>query len=242
MQEAAVVLSVLRERGRKGLPLTQLYRQMFNKNLYLLAYGNVYSNQGAMTPAASEETADGMSEGKIDQIVELMRRERFRFSPARRVYIPKKNGSSAPWDCRRGRTSGSARWSASCWRRTMSRAFLTGRTDSGKDADATPHCGKPAIPGSGPCGLSRVTSPTASVVSATRSFSEYWRRKSTISGFSGWSVTCSKPGTWRTGNTATHSAEFRKAAYAQLRISHPMRSERFSSSGLVGLKYVDGFG
>ena len=36
MQEAAVVLSVLRERGRKGLPLTQLYRQMFNTNLYLL--------------------------------------------------------------------------------------------------------------------------------------------------------------------------------------------------------------
>ena len=34
MQEAAVVLSVLRERGRKGLPLTQLYRQMFNKKLY----------------------------------------------------------------------------------------------------------------------------------------------------------------------------------------------------------------
>ena len=29
-------LSVLRERGRKGLPCTQLYRQMFNKDLYLL--------------------------------------------------------------------------------------------------------------------------------------------------------------------------------------------------------------
>ena len=27
MQEAAVVLSVLRERGRRGLPCTQLYRQ-----------------------------------------------------------------------------------------------------------------------------------------------------------------------------------------------------------------------
>ena len=37
MQEAAVVLSVLRERGRKGLPLTQLYRQMFNEHLCLLA-------------------------------------------------------------------------------------------------------------------------------------------------------------------------------------------------------------
>ena len=54
MQEAAMVLSVLRERGRKGLPLTQLYRQMFNKDLYLLAYGNIYSNQGAMTPGAGQ--------------------------------------------------------------------------------------------------------------------------------------------------------------------------------------------
>src|SRR6516165_3970139 len=96
MQEAAVVLSVLRERGRKGLPLTQLYRQMFNKNLYLLAYGNIYSNQGAMTPGASEETADGMSEGKIDQITGLMRHERYRFSPARRTHIPKKNGKLRP--------------------------------------------------------------------------------------------------------------------------------------------------
>jgi group II intron reverse transcriptase/maturase len=96
MQEAAVVLGVLRERGRKGLPFTQLYRQMFNRDLYLLAYGNIYSNQGAMTPGVGEETADGMSEGKIDQIVELMRCERYRFSPARRTYIPKKNGKLRP--------------------------------------------------------------------------------------------------------------------------------------------------
>src|SRR5713101_8341443 len=96
MQESAVVLGVLRERGRKGLPLTQLYRQMFNKELYLLAYGNIYSNQGAMTPGASEETADDMSEEKIDQITEAMRCERYRFAPARRTYIPKKNGKLRP--------------------------------------------------------------------------------------------------------------------------------------------------
>jgi retron-type reverse transcriptase len=67
---------------------------MSSKNLYLLAYGNIYSNQGAMTPGACGETADGMSEGKIGQITELMRYERYRFAPARRVYIPKKNGSA----------------------------------------------------------------------------------------------------------------------------------------------------
>ncbi len=92
MQETGVVLGVLRERGRKGLPCTQLYRQMFNRELYLTAYGNIYSNQGAMTPGANEETADGMSEEKIEQIIGLMRNERYRFSPARRIYIPKKNG------------------------------------------------------------------------------------------------------------------------------------------------------
>src|SRR5215472_17252556 len=96
MQDAGTVLEVLRERGRKGLPLTQLYRQMFNKSLYLLAYGNIYSNRGAMTPGAGDETADGMSEAKIEQVIELMRFERYRFSPARRVYIPKKNGRLRP--------------------------------------------------------------------------------------------------------------------------------------------------
>jgi len=85
MQKAEVVLGVLRERGGKGLPCAQLYRQMFNKDLYLLAYGNIYSNQGAMTPGTGGETADGMSEEKIDQRTGLMRQEKCRFSPGRRV-------------------------------------------------------------------------------------------------------------------------------------------------------------
>jgi group II intron reverse transcriptase/maturase len=96
MQDAGTVLAVLRERGRKGLPCDELYRQMFNQDLYLLAYGNLYANQGAMTPGAGSETADGMSEAKIGQIIELMRAERYRFAPARRVYIPKKNGKLRP--------------------------------------------------------------------------------------------------------------------------------------------------
>jgi len=94
MQEAETVLAVLRERGRKGLPCNELYRQMFNKSLYLLAYGNISSNKGAMTPGACDETADGMSEAKIDEIIDRLRYERYRFAPVRRVYIPKKNGSA----------------------------------------------------------------------------------------------------------------------------------------------------
>ena len=96
MQDAETVLAVLRERGRKGLPCNELYKQMFNKSLYLLAYGNIYSNQGAMTPGACNETADGMSEAKIGEITAAMRGEQYRFAPVRRAYIPKKNGKLRP--------------------------------------------------------------------------------------------------------------------------------------------------
>jgi group II intron reverse transcriptase/maturase len=37
-----------------------------------------------------------MSEGKIEQIMGLMRQEKYRFAPARRIYIPKKNGKLRP--------------------------------------------------------------------------------------------------------------------------------------------------
>jgi group II intron reverse transcriptase/maturase len=96
MQNAETVLGVLRERGRRGLPLEELYRQMFNPQLYLLAYGRIYANQGAMTPGTTQETADGMSMRKIDRIIEAMRHERYRFRPVRRVHIPKKNGKTRP--------------------------------------------------------------------------------------------------------------------------------------------------
>jgi retron-type reverse transcriptase len=96
MQSAETVLGILRERGRRGLPCNELYRQMFNPGLYLVAYGRIYSNKGSMTPGATAETADGMSLGKIGKITELMRHERYRFSPVKRVMIPKKNGKLRP--------------------------------------------------------------------------------------------------------------------------------------------------
>ena len=96
MQSAEAVLDVLRERGRHGLPCDELYRQLFNPHLYLMAYGRIYSNKGAMTPGVTGETVDGMSMGKIDRIIDAMRYERYRFSPVRRIYIPKKNGKLRP--------------------------------------------------------------------------------------------------------------------------------------------------
>src|SRR6266702_2042444 len=96
MQTTDVLLGLLRERGKRGLPLTRVYRQLFNPNLYLTAYGKIYRNAGAMTPGVTEETVDGMSEHKINAIIEAMRTERYQWKPARRTYILKKNGKQRP--------------------------------------------------------------------------------------------------------------------------------------------------
>src|SRR5216684_7478104 len=96
MQNAGTVLNVLRERGRRGLPCTELYRQLFNPSLFELAHGRIYANHGAMTPGADGETADGMSSAKTGRIIDALRHERYRFQPAKRIYIPKKDGKQRP--------------------------------------------------------------------------------------------------------------------------------------------------
>ena len=96
MQSAETVLGALRERGRRGLPLERLYRQLFNPQLYMVAYRKLYSNTGAMTPGVTGETVDGMSLAKIAHIIDTVRTERWRWSPVRRIYIPKKNGKRRP--------------------------------------------------------------------------------------------------------------------------------------------------
>ena len=82
---------------------------MFNPELYLLAYGRIYSNQGAMTPGADGETADGMSLARIEHIIDALRHERYRFQPVTAAWIPKKNGKLRPLGLPSGRINLSAR-------------------------------------------------------------------------------------------------------------------------------------
>ena len=93
MRSATTVLDVIGKRGARGLPVERLYRQMFNPQLFLAAYGKLYSNRGAMTPGVTGETVDGMSLAKIGAIIGALRAERYRWQPVKRVYIEKKNSS-----------------------------------------------------------------------------------------------------------------------------------------------------
>jgi group II intron reverse transcriptase/maturase len=89
MQNAVDVLTAIRERGERGLPLEDVYRQLYKPDLYVRAYGRIYRNEGAMTRGTTKETVDGMSLAKIEAIIEALRFERYRWTPVRRVEIPK---------------------------------------------------------------------------------------------------------------------------------------------------------
>ena len=96
MRNAETILTVIQDRGKRGLPLERIYRLLFNRELYLRAYARLYPNQGAMTKGSTNETVDGMSLEKIDTLIEAVRYERYRWTPVRRTYIPKRNGKRRP--------------------------------------------------------------------------------------------------------------------------------------------------
>jgi group II intron reverse transcriptase/maturase len=96
MATAETVMAVYSDRGKRGLPLKGVYRQLYSRDLYLRAYGRIHHNNGAMTPGITTETVDAMSLEKIDRIIDALRHEAYRWSPARRTHIPKKGGKKRP--------------------------------------------------------------------------------------------------------------------------------------------------
>ena len=98
MQKAELVLSMLRRSStsNKEFVFDRLYRKLFNPDLFLLAYNNIYSKEGNMTPGVDSKTIDGFSDELVDTLIEELRYERYHPQPVKRVYIPKKNGKKRP--------------------------------------------------------------------------------------------------------------------------------------------------
>ena len=57
MRSPQTVLETLRKHAQKAhYQYERLYRNLYNPQLYLLAYQNLYANKGSMTPLSGEET------------------------------------------------------------------------------------------------------------------------------------------------------------------------------------------
>ena len=70
----------------------ELYRLLYQEDLYIVAYERIKSKPGNMTPGTDEETLDGFSLETIRGIIHEMKTEQFQFKPVRTTFIPKANG------------------------------------------------------------------------------------------------------------------------------------------------------
>jgi retron-type reverse transcriptase len=96
MQKATTILSIIQQRGIEQKPLQRVYRLLYNRELYEMAYARIYRNRGAITPGSDQRTLDGMSAERITNLIDLFKTERYRWQPVRRTYIRKKNGKLRP--------------------------------------------------------------------------------------------------------------------------------------------------
>src|SRR4051812_46700574 len=70
---------------------SDLYRLLFQTDLYQVAYEKIKSSPGNMTAGTDGITLDGFSMKVIEDITASIRNESFQFKPSRREYIPKAN-------------------------------------------------------------------------------------------------------------------------------------------------------
>ncbi len=94
LTEAQKYLEIVRNRGKAKSDLRRVYYNIVtNKELFLKAYSNLYSNHGAMTPGVNpNDTVDGMSLKRIETIMEVLKNRTHQWTPVRRTYIEKKGG------------------------------------------------------------------------------------------------------------------------------------------------------
>ncbi|WP_160724644.1 reverse transcriptase/maturase family protein [Bacillus sp. USDA818B3_A] len=97
MRNPKVVLANLAGKSsEETYKYTRLYRNLYNPEFFYLAYQNIYAKPGNMTEGINNDTVDGMSLEKLNNLIERLKDQTYQPNPIRRVYIPKRNGKKRP--------------------------------------------------------------------------------------------------------------------------------------------------
>lgn len=94
MKPTIEILTRLQENSKNNHDevFTKLFRYLLRPDIYYTAFQNLYANNGAGTKGVDNDTADGFSEDKVNQIIEALKNGTYEPKPVRRTYIKKKNG------------------------------------------------------------------------------------------------------------------------------------------------------
>ena len=97
MEKSERVLKALSDHSQSSdYKYERLYRYLFSEEMFAVAYQRIYAKQGNMTPGTDGKTIDEMSIERIERLIVSLKDESYQPHPARRVYIPKKNGKKRP--------------------------------------------------------------------------------------------------------------------------------------------------
>lgn len=97
MEKSERVLKALSDHSQSSdYKYERLYRYLFSEEMFAVAYQRIYAKQGNMTPGTDGKTIDEMSLERIERLIVSLKDESYQLHPARRVYIPKKNGKKRP--------------------------------------------------------------------------------------------------------------------------------------------------
>ena len=97
MTSPAIILNnLVKHSNISDYKFERLYRILFNEQMFYQAYQRIASKKGNMTPGTYGKTVDGMSIERIERLIACLRDETYKPHPAKRVYIPKKNGKKRP--------------------------------------------------------------------------------------------------------------------------------------------------
>jgi RNA-directed DNA polymerase len=89
-------LGALGEVSRSGKRVDGLFRLMESPLLWMEAYANIYANKGATTRGVNHNTLDGFTDERVVNLQTLLKENRYRPQPVRRIYIPKSDGRQRP--------------------------------------------------------------------------------------------------------------------------------------------------
>ena len=87
----------LRSKSYPDAPIDRnLYKLICDIDILKLAYENLKSKPGQMTPGINPETLDGISTETLESIIDKLKSENFQFKAGRRIQIPKASGGTRP--------------------------------------------------------------------------------------------------------------------------------------------------
>lgn len=96
MRNPQIVLDSLKSKSSNEKYIYErLYRNLYNPEMYYLAYQNIYAKEGNMTKGADGKTVDGMSINRIQRLITTLKDHSYHPTPVRRTYAVRAKGQMA---------------------------------------------------------------------------------------------------------------------------------------------------